>query len=117
MFFLLFITVSGVPKIIGLVERFNHSETANATFFCSIDSGDLNGLLFEWRKDEVILNPSKDSSKFRISTAPENSHSVLRVLNLTTKDAGTYSCLAKNRFGQDRVSTKLSVKGELQLAD
>lgn len=94
------------------VERLNHPEGTNATFTCSIGSGDLSGLIYEWRKDDIILSPVGNQRKLRIMTMPENYQSVLRVIDLKPTDSGVYSCLAKNRFGQDKVSTKLTVKGK-----
>lgn len=78
---------------------------------CSIGSGELDGLTYEWLRDDKRI---VQSSKVRISIAPENFNSILRVIDLKTDDSGTYSCVARNPFGQDRISIKLFVKGESQ---
>lgn len=106
------VTVSKVPKILDLFDRLNQPEETNATFTCSIGSGDLTSLSYEWRKDDIVINPASNSKKIRLTTLPENYQSILRVNNLEPSDAGTYSCLAKNKYGQDKISIKLSVKGE-----
>lgn len=110
-YYLVNITVSNAPKIVDPVERLNHPEGTNATFTCSIGSGDLTGLIYEWRKDDSVIGTG-NTKKIRIMTSPENYQSVLRVLDLKPTDSGVYSCLARNKFGQDKVSTKLFVKGK-----
>jgi hypothetical protein len=104
------ITASKVPKIVEQVERINHPEGTNATFTCTIGSGELNGLKFEWTKDERRIVAT--SGRYRVSVAPENFNSILRVIDLRPDDSGVYSCLARNAFGQDRISIRLVVKGE-----
>ena len=98
-----------MPKIVDQVERINHPEGTNATFTCTIGSGELAGLKFEWFKDERRVAAS---SRHRISVAPENFNSILRVIDLRPDDAGLYSCVARNAFGQDKISIKLMVKGK-----
>lgn len=105
------ITVSQVPKIVDLVDKLNHPEGTNASFTCSIGSGDLTGLVYEWRKDDTLLS-STSQQRVRIITAPDNFQSVLRVMDLKPHDAGVYSCLARNKFGQDKIYTRLNVKGK-----
>lgn len=75
---------------------------------CSIGSGDLDGLTYEWLKDDKRVVPS---ARYRISIAPENFNSILRVIDLRPEDSATYSCVARNAFGQDKISIKLLVKG------
>ena len=92
------------------VERINHPEGTNAIFTCSIGSGELDGLTFEWFKDERKIISS--SQKIRIATAPENYNSILRVIDLKQNDSGVYTCVARNPHGQDKISTNLIVKGK-----
>lgn len=106
--------MSQAPKIVDLVDRLNHPEGTNASFTCSIGSGDLTDLIYEWRRDDKILSGSASADhRIRIITAPDNFQSVLRVMDLRPADAGVYSCLARNKFGQDKINTRLNVKGEL----
>lgn len=106
------ITVSDAPKLVGLLDELNNPEGTNATITCSIGSGNLHGLSYEWFKnDERLIDGGR--GKVRIDTAPDNYISVLRLFNLEANDAGSYTCVAKNRFGQDKISTRLNVKGEL----
>lgn len=104
------ITVSDAPKLVVLVDELNNPEGSNATISCSLGSGKLDGLSYDWFKNKERLY--NDNYKIKIDTAVEKYQSVLRVLNLTSQDEGLYSCLAKNRFGQDKISTKLNVNGK-----
>jgi hypothetical protein len=79
---------------------------------CSIGSGELDGLTYEWLKDDKRVVPS---ARFRLSVAPENFNSILRVIDLRPDDSGVYSCVARNAFGKDRISIRLQVKGRLRL--
>ena len=106
------ITVSKEPRIVVPFDRLNHDEGTNATFTCSIGSGELRGLTYEWKKDDIVVTSLTNPSKLRIRIDPENYQSVLRVIDLQSSDAGLYSCTAKNSYGQDKVSTRLSVKGK-----
>uniref|UniRef100_A0A6G1SAW7 Contactin-2 n=1 Tax=Aceria tosichella TaxID=561515 RepID=A0A6G1SAW7_9ACAR len=106
------VEASKVPKIVDQVERINHPEGTNATFTCTIGSGELNGLKFEWLKDDRRI--AATSNRYRVSVAPENFNSILRVIDLKSDDSGTYSCVARNAFGQDKISIKLVVKVELK---
>lgn len=105
--------MSQAPKIVDLVDRINHPEGTNATFTCSVGSGDLNGLTYEWKKDGVALVVSgAGSKKVRVMTVPENFQSTLRVTDLRPSDEGVYSCLARNNYGQDQINIRLNVKGK-----
>ena len=94
----------------GLLDELNIPEDTNATITCSIGSGDLRGLSYEWYKDKARLSTGS-LPNVRIDIPIENYQSVLRVFNLKPSDGALYTCVAKNRFGQDKISTKLNVKG------
>ena len=101
--------MSKSPKIVDQVERLNHPEGTSATITCSIGSGELDGLTFEWLRDDKKIVAS---SKFRILTVSDNFNSMLRVNDLKPEDSALYSCVAKNAYGQDRIDVRLAVKGE-----
>ncbi|RYE93324.1 MAG: hypothetical protein EOO77_45640, partial [Oxalobacteraceae bacterium] len=71
----------------------------------------MQGLAYEWYKDDerLLEGNSRTARKIRIEAPSDNYMSTLRVFNLEPSDAGLYSCVAKNRFGQDKISTKLNV--------
>lgn len=52
-------------------------------------------------------------NRLEISVLKDNFQSILRIFNLKPEDEGTYTCVAKNRFGQHKMSTLLQVKGKL----
>lgn len=103
------ITVSDAPKLIALVDELNNPEGTDTSIICSTGSGHLPSLSYEWFKDKHRLSASH--GKIRIDSPPDNYHSVLRIFDLTQEDSGNYICIARNRFGQDKISTKLNVKG------
>lgn len=103
------ITVSDAPKLVGLLDELNNPEGTNATITCSLGSGDLRGLTYEWFKDKDRL--ASETNKIRVDIPAENYQSVLRIFDLKQTDSALYTCIAKNRFGQDKISTKLNVKG------
>lgn len=104
------ITVSNEPKLVELVEELNNPEDSNATITCSVGSGELQSLTYDWYKDEEKLSPR--ANKVRIDIPVDNYQSTLRIFNLKPSDAGLYSCIARNRFGQGKISTRLNVNGE-----
>lgn len=104
------ITVSDAPKLIGLLDELNSPEGTNATITCSLGSGQLQGITYEWVKnkgDRVLPVPNK----IKIDII-DNYQSMLRIIDLKLEDAALYTCIAKNRFGQDKISTKLNVQGK-----
>lgn len=94
----------------GLLDELNNPEDTNATITCSLGSGEMQSLSYEWFKDKERLYGNTD--KFRIDVPSDNYQSVLRVFNLKPSDSALYTCIAKNRFGQDKISTKLNVQGK-----
>lgn len=103
------ITVSRSPKIVEQMDKLNHPEGTNATLVCSVGSGELDELKYEWLKDDKKIVAS---NKLRISIAPDNFNSMLRIMDLKPEDSALYTCIAKNLFGQDKISTRLIVKGK-----
>lgn len=92
-----------------LVEELNNPEDTNATITCSVGSGELQGLTYDWFKDDQPLLTIPN--KIRIDIPSDNYQSVLRVFFLKPSDSGLYSCVAKNRYGESKISTKLNVNG------
>lgn len=78
------------------------------SLLCTIQEG--NGpLRFEWTKDGRILPPTGINHQVK-STSEDNS--VFTINQLSTADAGNYSCSVSNGAGQsDRQTTMLTLKG------
>lgn len=92
------------------MDELNSPEATNATITCSLGSGQLDGLTYEWLKANERIRPV--ANKIKIDEVADGYQSMLRLINLKPEDAATYTCIAKNRFGQDKISTKLNVQGE-----
>lgn len=105
------ITVSEAPKLVGILEELNIPEDSNATITCSLGSGKLEGLTYQWFKDKERLNVA-ENNKIRIEVPVDNYQSVLRIFDAKPTDSALYTCQASNRHGQDRITTKLNVRGE-----
>lgn len=76
-------------------------------FVCSVVAGKVAEFL--WTKQGQLI---KDDAKFRVNIEPEAS--MLLIRNVDLNDAGDYTCVAKNAFSEDRVSTSLRVEGNRQ---
>ncbi len=78
------------------------------SLLCTIQEG--NGpLRFEWTKDGRILPPTGTNHQVK-STSEDNS--VFTINQLSTADAGNYSCSVSNGAGQsDRQTTMLTLEG------
>ena len=75
---------------------------ANVTFFCPGLGAPEPGLT--WLKDSETIQPSKRvviDAKARF----------LQLFMVTVADAGKYTCVYKNRLGEDRKSAVLRVDG------
>lgn len=75
-----------------------------ASFMCTVADGEATEFL--WSKEGQLI---RQNEKFRITTHPENS--VLTIRNVDPSDGGTYICVAKNSFSEDRVKAVLNVEG------
>lgn len=102
---------SAAPKLIQLHREHVFDESQTASIVCSLISGDTESLSYEWLKNDVALklNPSK----VKVTLDSNNEDSRIKIFNVSEVDAGVYSCIAKNKFGKDRVSTSLNVRGSL----
>lgn len=92
----------GPPFIISPLEDLHVLSGANATFFC-VGLGHPNPTL-TWLKDSKPVQFSK-----RVVYKREDS--ALWVLGATLDDAGTYTCVYKNKYGKARKSAMLFVDG------
>lgn len=106
------------PKLVDIAREFTHLEGANVTLVCSLSSGDIESLSFDWLKDDSLITSttaSGDSSsinnRLKIDVLPNKEHSTLKITDLNESDGARYACIARNLHGSDKVSTKLRVKG------
>lgn len=76
------------------------------TSLCSSLTGS-QPLKFEWFKNEV---PVQDE-RFKVLSL--DIMSTLSIAKVDTSDADNYTCIVRNAFGSDSVSTVLNIKGIL----
>lgn len=76
-----------------------------ARFTCGLSAG--KDVQFTWTHNSNVV--SKNSEKFEILSGADSA--VLTVRKTTIKDAGLYTCIAKNRLFEDRSSATLRVEG------
>ena len=75
--------------------------------FCAVQEG-TGPLFYKWTKDSHPLSPT--GSNHQVKSSEDNS--VLIINQLSTADAGNYSCSVSNAAGQsDHQTTMLIVKG------
>ena len=63
---------------------------------------------FEWIKDGLVI-----SSNERTSIGEFEGVSTLVIKETSIEDAGNYTCIAKNAFGSDSFTAKLTLKGKM----
>lgn len=73
-------------------------------FVCTVISGDVTEFL--WARDGQLI---RHGERTRIHENPVSS--LLTIRDIEVSDAGNYTCVAKNAFSEDRVSTTLRVEG------
>ena len=72
---------------------------------CTVVTG-VKPISFVWRKNNEVLGDSV------IHVDPKEGISTLKLANLSISDRGSYSCTAKNSFGEDIKSAELDISGE-----
>lgn len=75
---------------------------ANVTFYC-IGLGAPYPVM-TWLKDSETVEPSK-------RVVIDSNFGSLRLFMVTVDDVGEYTCVYKNKFGEDKKSAKLLVDG------
>lgn len=105
-----------MPKIVDLIDRLNYPEGTNATITCSIASGELQDLKYDWFRDKQRISDGSAilQDRMELSILKDNFQSILRIFDLKPEDEGTYTCVARNRFGQHKMSTQILVKGKFK---
>ena len=108
------IIFSFIPKslqnISPKLEEFNpkRSQKVETKFslHCSPQEGS-KPFQFEWRKNGLVLKDTDPG--FKIDS--NGDESLFTIFKLDPKDSANYSCMVRNKFGQDSQSTALIVKG------
>ncbi len=83
------------------------SEGSSFRLFCSTSAGD-RPLFFQWTKSGQILS-NNPQNNYKIDNSEE--FSVFNIKSVDRNDAGNYSCIVRNAFGEDIMFSQLIVKG------
>lgn len=76
------------------------------TFVCEISEGDGKDVEFSWISRGRLL---RDGHRIRVISSEESS--ILKISNVGHNDSGNYTCVAKTRRSEARVTTRLRVEG------
>ena len=77
---------------------------AQLSIVCNVATGD-KPVTFVWRKNNEVLADSV------VESYPSSGLSSLKLANLSINDRGSYSCTAKNSFGEDTKKAELDISG------
>lgn len=83
------------------------AENSSFRLFCSTNAGD-KPLFFQWTKNGQTLSSSPQTN-YKIDNSEEFSY--LSIKSVSRSDAGNYSCVVRNAFGEDIKFSQLLVKG------
>jgi hypothetical protein len=84
-------------------------ENTSFRLLCYSSSG-TKPLYFQWHKNGHLLS-SNEHSNYKIETSNDNPQSILIIQKVVGNDAGNYSCICTNAFGNDIQYSSLIVKG------
>ena len=104
--------VSLVPaEVIGDVVNIVGNETNPVTFSCEATGEPVPTIIWHFNSIMII---TFNSNKYNISNSTNGSviTSVFTILNTQSSDVGTYTCYAKNDFGDDQNSAVLTINGK-----
>ena len=98
------------PSIESLIDNEIRNQTENVTFLCRAVGEPVPNI--SWYFNGVMINVSDSTSKYMIMSRSLNittTENTLTVYNLTSPDAGTYTCNASNFIGSAKASGILTV--------
>ncbi|CAH1789058.1 unnamed protein product, partial [Owenia fusiformis] len=105
------LTVKGAPAIEELKPEFTETlkdltdvEPGQAAEF-AVKVKAFQDAEISWCKDNMVL---KDDGHYKISN--EEDVFTLRIQDVSPEDSGTYTCKAKNKYGEDSASASLTMK-------
>ena len=106
----MFIFNTVIPSIVNLIDNDIRNQTDNVTFLCQTVGEPVPGI--SWYFNGVMINVSDNSGKYMIMSRSLNittTENTLTVYNLTSLDAGTYTCNTSNFIGSAKASGILTV--------
>ena len=75
---------------------------------CTVVTGS-KPISFVWRKNNEVLSDTG------VESYPSKGFSSLSIANVSINDRGSYSCTAKNSFGEDTKKAELDISGRFPL--
>ena len=97
--------VGDPPEVVSPLKDVAVVVGNDCVFECSINAKPAADI--EWFKFNSKLNPGK---KYRFDT--DGPKQILTIKNAAYEDEGSYYCAARNQFGREEISAKLSVESE-----
>lgn len=95
------------PKILSLPAQNLIPMGSPFSIYCATFAGD-KPLFFQFTKNGQILSNSIHTN-YKIDNSED--HSLFLIRSVDRSDAGNYSCIVRNAFGEDVKYSQLSVKG------
>ena len=98
------------PSIENVINDEIGNQTDNITFLCQAVGEPVPNI--SWYFNDVMINVSDNSSKYMIMSRSLNittTENTLTVYNVTSLDAGTYTCNASNFISNAETSGILTV--------
>ena len=105
---------SVIPNIEILINDEIKNQTENVTFLCQAMGEPIPDI--SWYLNDVMINISDNSSKYMIMSRSLNvttTENTLTVYNVTSSDAGTYTCNSSNIIGSVTSSGILTVTSKI----
>ncbi|KPM07261.1 cell adhesion molecule-like protein 8 [Sarcoptes scabiei] len=98
------------PKLTSIVPRYLKNIGSKFRLVCSTEQGS-KPIQFEWFHNDHRITGTNKSNGSNRQIEISDDDTLLFIEQLHPQDSGNYSCRASNRYGFDRQSTTLSVKG------
>ncbi|KAL3218030.1 hypothetical protein MRX96_050897 [Rhipicephalus microplus] len=96
------------PKIKEFEFPTNLSPGDTVAVVCLIQKGSSGPYELSWRKDDRPVVPS---ASLTVTSSKGGPTSTLTIADVSARDSGNYSCVARNAAGSDRVTAYLAVTG------
>nr|XP_054924918.1 titin-like [Dermacentor andersoni] len=100
------LVVHDAPKINEFKFPANLSPGDSVAVICVIKKGSAGPFELSWLKDGLPLEPT---ASLTVTSAKGGPVSTLTIVDVSARDSGNYTCVARNSAGSDRYSAHLAV--------
>lgn len=101
------LVLHGPPVIVEPLRSESVKTGATVSFYCKAMSDPVPEISWLKNEEALVYSPRIKQDK---------QMQMLQLVNVTEKDAGKYTCVAKNKFGEERKSATLYVDGSSGIA-